>query len=238
MEIKAKFGNERAPRARCSSVSKFRKVCKSAKGRKFGKILLLQPLGVHSPVWVTIIKNKNNRPAQAVRDEAFLSPAATKTGFSMALRAQIGNAHGSHSVVASVRRSEVRKTAITHVRLCWDDHSDRSVKGWAFQRNIASSHECGVLQDLLISAPAVSEYEYSVCEVSMCSKARKGVQTVPRHIMLSRAGFPFSKPSPRRSSGLVGNHVHHLLLNREFDSCGNQNFCHFFPSGKRGNVST
>ena len=91
---------------------------------------------------------------------------------------------------------------------------------------------------LLISAPAVSEYEYSVCGVPMCSKAQVGVQTVPRHITLSRAGFPFSKPSPRRSSGLVGNHVHHLLLNREFDSCGNQNLCHFFSSsGKRGTVS-
>ena len=41
------------------------------------------------------------------------------------------------------------------------------------------TNECGLLQDLLTSTAAVSEY--SVCGVPVGSKAPKNVQTVPRH---------------------------------------------------------
>ena len=52
------------------------------------------------------------RSAQAVQDEASLTPAATRAGFSTAPRPQVGNAHGSHSVAATIRPPEVRMTAI------------------------------------------------------------------------------------------------------------------------------
>ena len=79
---------------------------------------------------------------QAVQDEASLSPAATRAGFSMALRPQVGNVHSSHSVAAwtKIRPPEVRMAAITHECLCWDDYSDKS------EREGGNTHECRVLQ--------------------------------------------------------------------------------------------
>ena len=62
----------------------------------------------------------------SVQDEASLTPAATRAGFSTAPRPQVDNAHDSHSVAATIRSPEVRVTAITHERLCWNDHSDKS----------------------------------------------------------------------------------------------------------------
>ena len=59
-----------------------------------------------------------------------------------------------------------------------------------FSEEIASYYECGVLQDLLTSMALVSRY--SVCGVPVNSKVRKYVQTVPRHMILSR--MTFSKP--------------------------------------------
>ena len=50
-------------------------------------LLLLQPLWVTVlPCWYTAKGNKNNRSAQAVQDEASLTPAATRANFSTALR--------------------------------------------------------------------------------------------------------------------------------------------------------
>ena len=80
-------------------------------------LLLLQPL------WVTVLSlvqtkgNKDDRSAQAVQDESSLSPAATRAGFSMAPRPQVGNVHNSHSVAATIRPSEVRNhTRVTLLR--------------------------------------------------------------------------------------------------------------------------
>ena len=50
-----------------------------------------------------------------------------------------------------------------------------------------NTHECGVLQDLLISTAAVSEH--SVCGTPVGSKVRKDVQTAPRRIKISSAGM-------------------------------------------------
>ena len=50
---------------------------------------------------------------QAVQDEASLTPAATRAGFSMAPRPQVGNVHSNHSVAATIRPPEVMMTAIT-----------------------------------------------------------------------------------------------------------------------------
>ena len=75
-------------------------------------LLLLQAL------WVTVLSlvqakgNEDDRSAQAVQDEACLSPAANRAGFSMAPRPQVGNVHSSHSVAATIRPQEVRMTAI------------------------------------------------------------------------------------------------------------------------------
>ena len=55
-----------------------------------------------------------------------------------------------------------------------------------------NTHECGMLQDLLSSIVAVSEYY--VCGTPVRSNVGKSVQTVPGHIELSRAGMPCSKP--------------------------------------------
>ena len=79
--------------------------------------------------------NKDDSLAQAVQDKASLSPAATRAGSSTAPRPQIGNALGSHSVVATIRPPEVRRTAITRKRLCWDDHMDKFEREGTFQRN-------------------------------------------------------------------------------------------------------
>ena len=50
----------------------------------------------------------DDRSVQAVQEEAFLPPAATRAGFSTAPRAHVGNAYGSHSVAAKIRPPEVR----------------------------------------------------------------------------------------------------------------------------------
>ena len=87
-------------------------------------LLLLQPL------WVTVLSlvqaegNKDDRSAQAVQDEASLSPAATRAGFSMVPRPQVGNVHSNHSVAATIRPPEGMMTAITRDWLSWDDYSD------------------------------------------------------------------------------------------------------------------
>ena len=94
--------------------------------------MLLQPL------WITVLSlvqakgNKDDRSAQAVQDEASLSPAAPRT--------QVGNAPGSHSVAATIRPREVMRTAITRERFCWNDHTDKSEReGRPFRGNTASS---------------------------------------------------------------------------------------------------
>ena len=162
-------------------------------------LLLLQPL------WVTVLslvqtkRNKDDRSAQAVLDEASLSPAATRAGFSMAPRPQIGNVNSSHSVAATIRPPEVRMTAITRKWLPWDDYSDKSEREETFFRG--NTHECGVLQDLLTLIVAVSKHY--VCGTPVRSNVRKDVQTVPRRIKLSRAGMPFSKPLPQHSCTAV-----------------------------------
>ena len=107
-------------------------------------------------------RNKDDRSAQAVQDEASLSPAVTTAGFSMAPRSQVGNVHGSHSVAATIRPPEMRMTAITREWLSWDDYSDKFEREGPFRGN---THECGVLQDLLTSIAAISEYY--VCGTSV-----------------------------------------------------------------------
>ena len=97
-------------------------------------LLLLQPL------WVTVLSlvqargNKDDISAQTVQDEASLSPAATRAGFSMAPRLQIGNMHSNPSVAVTIRPPEVRMTAITREWISWDDYSDRSEREATFQR--------------------------------------------------------------------------------------------------------
>ena len=127
-----KFGNEQAPRGRCLSISKFRKVGKLESLENMP--LLLQPF------WVTVLSlvqakgNKDDRSAQAVQDEASLSPAASRAGFSMAPRPQVGDVHNSHSVAVTIRPPEVRMAAITREWLCWDDYSDKSEREGTFMR--------------------------------------------------------------------------------------------------------
>ena len=76
--------------------------------------------------------NKDDKSAQDVQDEAFLSPTATRAGFSMAPRPQVGNVHSNHCVVATIRPPEVMMTAITRALLSWDDHSDKSDREGTF----------------------------------------------------------------------------------------------------------
>ena len=52
---------------------------------------------VHSPPPITARENKD-RSAQSVQDEASLSPAATRGGFSSPPRPQISTAHGIRNV--------------------------------------------------------------------------------------------------------------------------------------------
>ena len=111
---------------------------------KFGKFGKLESLeNIHlllKPLWVTVLSlvqakgNKDDRSAQAVQDEASLSPAALRAGFSMVPRPQVGNVHRSHSVAATIRPPEVRMTAITREWLSWDDYSDKSGSEGTFQR--------------------------------------------------------------------------------------------------------
>ena len=82
-------------------------------------------------------------------------------------------------------------TAIIREWLCWDNYSDISEREGTSGGN---THECGVLQDLLTSTAAVSEY--SVFGTPVRSNVRKDVQIVPGIIKLSRAWMPFSKPLP------------------------------------------
>ena len=97
-------------------------------------LLLLQPL------WVTVLSfvqakgNKDDRSAQAVQDEASLSPAATRVGSSMAPRPQVGNVHSSHSVAATIRLPEMGMTAITREWRSWDNCPDKSEREGTFQR--------------------------------------------------------------------------------------------------------
>ena len=122
-----KSGNGRAPRGRCLSISKFWKVwktcscCYNAFG--FTVLSLVRAKG-----------SKGDRSAQAVQDEASLLPAAIRAGFSSAPRPQVGNAHGSPSVAATIRPPEVRRTTITRERLFWDDHMDASERAGTFPR--------------------------------------------------------------------------------------------------------
>ena len=53
------------------------------------------------------------------------------------------------SAAATVQPPEVRGTAITRERLCWNDHPDKSGREGTFVS--ASSHGCGLLFDLLTS---------------------------------------------------------------------------------------
>ena len=92
-------------------------------------LLLLQPLWKAVLSLVHAKGNKDDRSAQAVQDEA-----ATRAGFSAAPSLQAGNAHGSHSMAATIRPPEVRMAAITRESLCWDDCSDKSEREGTFQR--------------------------------------------------------------------------------------------------------
>ena len=69
-----------------------------------------------------------------MQDEAFLTTAAIRAGFSMAPRPQVGNVHASYSVAATIRPPKVRMTAITREWLSWDDYSDKSEREGTFQR--------------------------------------------------------------------------------------------------------
>ena len=90
-------------------------------------------------------KENKDRSAQSVQDEAYLSPAATRAGFSSAPRLQISIAYGIRSVIllvttsvvsaaATIQPPEVRRTDITRERLCWNDHADKSEREGIFQR--------------------------------------------------------------------------------------------------------
>ena len=105
-------------------------------------LLLLQPLKVTVLSLVQAKGNKDDRSAQAVQDEAFLSPAATKAGFSMAPIPQVGNVHSSYSFAATTRTSDVGMTAITREWLSWDDYSDKSEREGTFQRKKYSRMRC------------------------------------------------------------------------------------------------
>ena len=119
-------------------------VCSFPNFGKFGKLgslenmlLLLQPLRVTVLSLVHAKRNKDDSSAQAVQDEASLTPVATTAGFSTAPRPQVGNTHGSHTVAATIRSPEMRMTAITREWLRWDDYSDKSERERTFHRKYA-----------------------------------------------------------------------------------------------------
>ena len=85
---------------------------------------------------------RDDRSAQAVQDEASLSTAATRAGFSMVPRPQVGNVHSNHSVAATIRPPEVMITAITRDWLSWDDYSDKSDREGTFQEEILTNAVC------------------------------------------------------------------------------------------------
>ena len=64
---------------------------------KFGKYAPAVATLAHSPLPITARENKD-RSAQSVQDQASLSPAATRVGFSSPPRPQISIAHGIRSV--------------------------------------------------------------------------------------------------------------------------------------------
>ena len=143
-------------------------------------LLLLQPLCVTVLSLVPAKGNKDDRSAQAVQDEASLSPAATRAGFSMAPRPQVGNIHSSHSIAATIRPQEVKITAITREWLFWDDCSDKYERGGTFQRKYSrircppgsTDIYCGGLSILCLSDP---------CEVQRpkrCSNCPEAYQTI------------------------------------------------------------
>ena len=71
--------------------------CGKWKVGKFGKHAPAVATLVHSPLPITARENKD-RSAQSVQDQASLSPAATRAGFSSPPRPQICIAHGIRSV--------------------------------------------------------------------------------------------------------------------------------------------
>ena len=71
--------------------------CGTWKVGKFGKHAPAVATLVHSPLPITARENKD-RSAQSVQDQASLSPAATRAGFSSPPRPQISIAHGIRSV--------------------------------------------------------------------------------------------------------------------------------------------
>ena len=91
------------------------------------------PFGVHSPVWVTTKEKmmigqlklcRMRLPYRQRQLERFLATP----------RPQIGNAHSSHSVSATIRPPEARKTPTKRERLRWDDHAGKSEREGTFQR--------------------------------------------------------------------------------------------------------
>ena len=97
------------------------------------------------------------------------------------------------SATATIQPPEVRKTAITRERLCWNDHPDKSEREGTFVS--ASYHECGLLFDLLTS-DLLAAFLCNVLSVAFMSpegsKIPKKVfkMYVPRRIILFLAGFP------------------------------------------------
>ena len=72
--------------------------CGKWKVGKFGKHApAVATLVLHSPLPITARETKD-KSAQSVQDEAFLSSAATRAGFSSPPRPQISIAHGIRSV--------------------------------------------------------------------------------------------------------------------------------------------
>ena len=106
-----------------------------------------------------------------MQDEASLSPAATRAGFSMALRPQVGNVNSSHRVAATIRPPEVRMRLQSH-----------------------ASGSLGMIARTSPRGKGPFRGNTHVCGIPVRSEVRKDVQTVPRRIKLSRAGMPFSKP--------------------------------------------
>ena len=72
--------------------------CGKWKVGKFGKHAPAVATLVHSPLPITARENKD-RSAQSVQDQASLSPAATRAGFSSPPRPQISITHGIRSVI-------------------------------------------------------------------------------------------------------------------------------------------
>ena len=124
-------------------------VCPFPNFGQFGKFESLgNMLLLLLPLWVTVLSfvqakgNKDDRSAQAVQDEASLSPAATRADFSMVPRPQVGNVHSSHSIAATIRPPEVKMAAITREWLSWDDYSDKSEREGTFQRKYSRIMRC------------------------------------------------------------------------------------------------